>query len=144
MAEKLLQHALAAEPEPLKSLKVVSAGIAAGRGSRATDNSVTALKKVGLDLSAHSSRPVTQQLLDEAFVVLGMTETHRAMIELNFERVPKHLYLFRQFVSNGHDAEIPDPFGMDMRAYEACRDSMVEAIPALVKFLRTIVPPKSG
>lgn len=139
MAEKLLQHALAAEPEPLRSLKVASAGIAAGRGQRATDHSVTALKKVGLDLANHASRRITQELLDEALVVFGMTETHRAMIELNFERPPQHVYLFRQFVDEGRDAEIPDPYGLDLRAYEACRDSMVEAIPGIVKFLRKLV-----
>lgn len=134
MGEKLLQHALAAEPEPLRSLRVVSAGIAASRGQPATDNSVAALKKVGLDISKHTSQPLTQTLLDDALAVFCMTESHRAMIELNFGRVPKALHLFREFV--GRDPEIPDPFGGNFREYEACRDSMVEAVPSLVKFLR--------
>mgnify|MGYP001227056142 CR=1 FL=1 len=138
MGEKLLQHALAAQPEPLRSLKVVSAGIAAARGQPATDNSVCALKKVGLDLTAHTSRPLTQELLDQAVAVFCMTESHRAMIELNFERVPKNLHLFREFLGRDGDTEIPDPFGGNFREYESCRDSMVEAIPSLVKALRDI------
>ena len=137
MGEKLLRHALAAEPEPLRSLRVVSAGIAASRGHPATENSVAALKKVGLDLSGHASQPLTQALLDDAVAVFCMTEAHRAMIELNFDRVPQALHLFREFV--GRDAEIPDPYGGDFREYEACRDSMVEAVPSLVKTLRGIV-----
>ena len=88
MGEKLLRHALAAEPEPLRSLKVVSAGIAAARGQPATDNSVAALKKVGIDLSGHASQPLTQELLDRALAVFCMTESHRSMIELHFDRVP--------------------------------------------------------
>jgi protein-tyrosine phosphatase len=36
MAEKLLQHALAAEGEPLNQLTVASAGVAAGEGSPAS------------------------------------------------------------------------------------------------------------
>ena len=138
MGEKLLGHALAAEREPLRSLKVVSAGIAAGRGQPATDNSEAALKKVGLDLSNHTSQPLTQTLLDSALAVFCMTESHRAMIELNFDRVPKHLHLFREFVGRDGDTEIPDPFGGSFREYEACRDSMVEAVPSLVKFLRSL------
>jgi protein-tyrosine phosphatase len=138
MGEKLLQHALAAEPEPLRSLKVVSAGIAASRGQPATENSVAALKKVGLDLSSHASQPLTQALLDKAVAVFCMTESHRAMIELNFDRVPKHLYLFREFFGLDGDSEIPDPYGSCFRDYEACRDSMVEAVPSLVKALREI------
>ena len=144
MGEKLLRHALAAEPEPLRSLQVVSAGIAAGSGHPATENSVDALKKVGLDLSRHSSQPLTQALLDGALAVFCMTEGHRAMIELNYARVPKNLHLFREFVGRDGDTEIPDPFGCSYRDYEACRDSMVEAVPSLVKFLRGLVcPPRS-
>lgn len=138
MGEKLLRHALAAEPEPLRSLRVISAGIAAGSGYPATENSVAALKKVGLDLSGHSSRPLTQDLLDEALAVFCMTESHRAMIEVSFDRVPKNLHLFREFVGQDNDSEIPDPFGGNFREYEACRDSMVEAVPTLVKFLRSL------
>ena len=136
MGEKLLRHALAAEPEPLRSIQVVSAGIAAARGQPATDNSVAALKKVGIDLSGHASQPLTQELLDRALAVFCMTESHRSMIELHFDRVPKNLHLFREFIGRDGNAEIPDPFGGNYREYEACRDSMVEAIPSLVQHLR--------
>ncbi len=137
MGEKLLQHALAAEPEPLRSLKVVSAGIAASRNQPATSHSVSALKKVGIKLDEHGSQPLTQAMLDQAVAVYCMTESHRAMIELHFDRVPKNLHLFREFVGRDGDAEIPDPFGGDYSEYEACRDSMVEAIPSLVRHLRS-------
>ena len=144
MGEKLLQHALSAEPEPLRSLQVVSAGVAASRGQPATENSVAALKKVGLDLSRHSSQPLTQALLDQAVAVFCMTESHRTTIELGFDRVPKNLHLFREFIGRGADTEIPDPYGGSFREYEACRDSLVEAIPSLVKFLRGQVVADQG
>lgn len=140
MAEHLLRHALAAEPEPLKSTPVISAGISAREGDGPSENSVFALRKVGLDLERHRSRPLTQSLLDEALAVFCMTETHRAMIEINFHPVPAHVYLMRQFMRDTSEPEIPDPYGLAMKHYEACRDSMVEAIPALVEFLRTLAP----
>jgi protein-tyrosine phosphatase len=31
--------------------------------------------------------------------------------------------------------EIPDPYGMHLSAYEACRDELVSAIPSIVKFI---------
>src|SRR3954469_7640476 len=67
MAAALLQHALAVEPEPLRSFKVISAGVAARAGEVVSENSVIALKKVGLDVSQHRSQPLTQKILDEAF-----------------------------------------------------------------------------
>ena len=138
MGEKLLRHALAAEPEPLRSLQVVSAGIAASRGQPATDNSVAALKKVGLDLSGHTSQPLTQDMLDRALAVFCMTESHRTTIELGFDRVPQNLHHFREFLGRDGDTEIPDPYGGSYRDYESCRDSMVEAIPSLVQHLRRV------
>ncbi|MFT3828205.1 MAG: low molecular weight protein arginine phosphatase [Opitutaceae bacterium] len=141
MGAKLLQHALAAEPEPLRSLQVVSAGIAAARGHAATDNSVAALRKVGINLVAHGSQPLTQEMIDQAVAVFCMTEGHRVSIETSFERPPKRLHLFREFLGAEHDPEIPDPYGGDFREYEACRDSMVEAVPSLVRFLRSVVAP---
>jgi protein-tyrosine-phosphatase len=98
------------------------------------------MKRVGLDLSPHASQPVTQQLLDGALAVFCMTESQRAMIQLQFTRVPKHLYLFRQFLQPPGDPEIDDPFGGPLRVYETCRDNLVEAVPSVVEFLKTITP----
>jgi protein-tyrosine-phosphatase len=142
MAAGLLQHALAAQPEPLRSLRVVSTGIAARTGDRVSENSVLALKKAGIDIAAHRSQPLTQALLDGALVVLCMTGSHRTMIQLQAETPPTHLYLFREFLPSPTDREIPDPYGGPLRVYEQCRDEMVEAIPSLVARLKTLVSAK--
>lgn len=142
MAAGLLQHALAAQPEPLRSLKVVSAGVAARRGEPVSENSVVALRKVGIDISKHVSQPLTQDLLDDALAVICMTESHRAMIQLQAEPAPRHIYLFREFLTQKGDQEISDPFGGPLRVYELCRDEMVEAVPSLLEFLKTQVQSK--
>jgi protein-tyrosine-phosphatase len=142
MAEGLLQHFLAGQGEPLKSLRVISAGIAARRGDPISENAAIAMKKVGIDLKAHASTPLTQRLLDEALLVLCMTESHRAMIQLQFDPAPEHLYLFREFLPQPVDPEVDDPYGGPLGVYESCRDSLVEAVPSIVNFLKTIVPGK--
>ena len=139
MAAALLQHALAAEPEPWRSLRVISAGVAARPGEPVSENSVYALKKVGIDLSQHRSQALTQQMLDESLAVLCMTESHRAMIQVQADPVPKNLLLFRQFAPGDGDKEIGDPYGGPLRIYEAARDEMVESIPALIAYLKTLV-----
>ncbi len=140
MAAALLQHALAAQPEPLRSLRVVSAGVAARAGEPVSENSVIALKKVGIDLSQHRAQALTQQMLDEAFVVLCMTESHRALIHVQADPPPKHLFLFREFMPGAGEKEIADPFGGPLKIYEAARDEMVESIPSLIAHLKTLVP----
>ena len=135
MGAALLQHALRAQPEPLRSLVVSSAGVASRGGEPASPNAVAALKKVGIDLKGHSSRHVTQEMLDEAFLVLCMTESHRDMIEISADPVPKRLHLFKEFTGHNGSWEIPDPYGMHLSAYEACRDELVDAIPSIIAFL---------
>jgi protein-tyrosine-phosphatase len=142
MAAGLLQHALAAQPEPLRSLKVISAGLAARAGERVSENSVLALKKTGIDISGHRSQPVTQELLNGALIVLGMTDSHRTMIQLQGEPPPAHLHLFRDFLPSTSGREIPDPFGGPLRLYEQSRDEMVEAIPSLIAHLKQLVAAK--
>ncbi|MBS0664034.1 MAG: low molecular weight protein arginine phosphatase [Verrucomicrobia bacterium] len=137
MGAGLLQHALAAQPEPLRSLRVESAGVAARHGERVSENSVIALKKAGIDISGQVSRPLTDALLDEAMAVLCMTESHRAMIQLQAAHPPKNLFLFREFMPQRGDKEIADPYGGPLKVYEAARDEMVEAIPSLIEFLKT-------
>jgi protein-tyrosine-phosphatase len=144
MAAALLQHALLAQPEPLRSLKVISAGVAARPGESVSENSVIALKKVGIDLSQHRSQPLTQQMLDDALAVICMTESHRAMIQVQADPVPRNLFLFREFMPGAVEREIGDPYGGPLRVYEAARDEMVESIPALVAHLKTLLPAAPG
>jgi protein-tyrosine-phosphatase len=139
MAEGLLRHALAGQPTPLKSLRVVSAGVAARTGELVTENSVYAMKKVGIDISGHRSQPLTKELLDGALAVLCMTELHCATIPLMFDLPPKNIFLFREFLPPSAEKEIADPYGGPYALYELCRDEMVEAIPTLIEQLKKLV-----
>ncbi|MDX2111742.1 MAG: low molecular weight protein arginine phosphatase [Verrucomicrobiota bacterium] len=143
MGAALLEHALKAEPEPLRSLKVESAGVAAYDGDLTTQNTIRALHKVNIDVTNHRSRRLTREMIDDALAVFVMTESHLVMIEQYFSKLKTPIHLFREFLPEGENGDIPDPFGSDLRTYEACRDSMVEAIPAMIKYLRTLVEPKA-
>lgn len=144
MAAALLEHALKAQPEPLKHWRVASAGVAARGGERVSENSVTALRKVGLDISGHSSQPLTPQLASQADVIFVMTESHRSMVQLMFEPPPKHLYLLREFMPGETEKQIGDPYGGPLSVYEACRDEMVEALPTVLEFLNQLATAKAG
>jgi protein-tyrosine-phosphatase len=139
MAAALFRHAIDAEPEPLRSLFVDSAGVSALAGYPASANAIETMRKCGLSLGDHRSKPLTQDLLDTALAVFCMTDAHRAMIEMQSPRPPQNIHLMREFIDTA-ELEIPDPFGMNLAGYEAARDSMVEAIPSIVAHLRNIVP----
>jgi len=143
MGEGLLRHALAAEAEPLCSIPIISAGVSARAGDAVSENSVFALKKVGIDIAAHQSQPLTQAMLDSALLILCMTEAHRAMIRHQARPVPRELRLFREFMPVGNRREIADPYGAPSALYEACRDELVEAIPSVLAHIKSLLPVKS-
>ncbi|MBN2068256.1 MAG: low molecular weight protein arginine phosphatase [Opitutales bacterium] len=139
MAEKLLEHALKAEDAPLSNIKVISAGVSAWDGEAASPNSVKALKKVGIDLSKHRSRELTRDLMDKATLVVAMTQAHLQMIRQFFPNSRAQLMLVRELLPPPADPEIGDPWGSDLESYEACRDSIVEAIPSIVTHLKLLL-----
>ncbi len=137
MGAGLLRHALAPLPEPLGSLRVTSAGVAARPGEPATGHAITVLRRSGIDISGHRSRPLEQDLLDGALAVFCMTEAHRTLIQLRASPPPGSLHLFREFMPAAADREIADPYGGPLGVYETSRDEMVEAIPSLLAYLKT-------
>ena len=138
MAQGLLAHALSAQPEPLRSLKVISAGVAAHTGEPISENSVMALKKVGIDISHLHSQGLNQEMLNNALVVFGMTESHLTIIRSRARPAPENLYLFREFLPAPAAHEIGDPYGGPLRLYESARDEMVEAIPSIIERLKQL------
>ena len=136
MAEALLRATLVKRGQGLERLKVASFGLAAEDGLPPSANSVKAMQRIGLDVSGHSSRLLTQADVDRSIVIFGMTESHLAALHARFDVLPAFVLLLRDVLSTEVPRDIPDPFGGGYRDYEECRDSMVEAIPAMVEFLR--------
>lgn len=131
-----MQHALSSEAPPINQLQIVSAGVAAGYGDPASSHSVSVLKRVNLDLSRHKSLALTQDLIDRAFAIFGMTQSHLDILEHYYPELPDRVHLFREFIPENTELEIPDPYGQNLQAYADCFDSMVEAVPSIVSYLR--------
>ena len=136
MAEALLRATLVKRGQGLEKLKVASFGLAAEDGQPPSANSVKAMQRIGLDVSGHRSRLLTQADVDRSIVIFGMTESHLAALHARFDVLPAFVLLLRDVLPTDVPRDIPDPFGGGYRDYEECRDSMVEAIPAMVEFLR--------
>ena len=136
MAEALLRATLVKRGQGLEKLKVASFGLAAEGGQPPSANSVKAMQRIGLDVSSRRSRLLSQADVDRSIVIFGMTESHLAALHSRFDVLPAFVLLLRDVLPTDVPRDIPDPFGGGYRDYEECRDSMVEAIPAMVEFLR--------
>ena len=58
------------------NIAVCSAGTDAVAGAPATDGAITTMRRQGLDLGQHTSRPVTESLVAAADLVVAMERRH--------------------------------------------------------------------
>jgi protein-tyrosine-phosphatase len=66
-------------------INISSAGTWAAKGSRATPDALDVLSAVGVDASAHRSRPLRRKHIEEADIIVAMTSVHATEIQ---EKVP--------------------------------------------------------
>lgn len=137
MAERLLRHALDAEPEPLSSLYVRSFGTGAFPGQPASENTVYALAKVGIELKDHCSQAADEIDPSTGLAFFCMTHAHQQTLLNYWDVDPAKVFRVREWVETP-PGDIPDPFGMDVTAYEQCRDAIVESIPSILAYLRKL------
>jgi protein-tyrosine-phosphatase len=101
----------------LTGITVCSAGMAAETGSPPSQNAIIAMDEKGIDISSHRAVQATAELLDDADLIICMSDWQRQALSGR--------YRDRVTVIPG---EVPDPFGGDLDRYRACRDQLAEAI----------------
>jgi protein-tyrosine-phosphatase len=102
---------------------IESAGLFAEDGAPASENAVAALKKYNIDLSAHRSQPVTEDLLRQCDLILTMTEGHKKLLEA---MAPEKTFTLKEYA--GADGDISDPYGGDLEEYEEAAQEIYDAL----------------
>ena len=132
MAEVLFNDMVKGQP----ALKGVSAGLMAVDGDPATSYAIKALKDYKLDLTAHRSRMLTRSMLEQAVLVVTMTDAHTAELLRRFPEFSQKVVRLTEFCSAPKPVDIPDPIGQSMGVYRTTRDAIDTALAALVRHLQ--------
>lgn len=109
---------------------VVSAGLAAYRGSPAAPEAIEILRKDGIDLSGHESQPVTEDLLAHCDQILTMTRSHREAVLSSFPELSSQVRLL-----SPQSEDVPDPIGAGMDEYLRCKDMITHCLNHLLSEL---------
>ncbi len=80
MAEAILRKAIKESGRSIEEYSISSAGISTANGMSASENSIEALKEIGIDLSNHKSKVITKKLIDESDIILTMTKSHKEIL----------------------------------------------------------------
>ena len=111
--------------------EVISAGTATVTGLPASIGAMDAMQQMGLSVDDHTSRPVNIYLLEEADLVLTMTEDQKKAI-LNFcPDAADKVFTIGEFAGTAID--IPDPFGMPVEEYIKCAKTLETLIKAVAE-----------
>ena len=129
MAEKLFDDLLLRRG--VTDYEVSSAGLAAMDGDGAMPCACEVLAEMGLSLTAHRSRKCCVAELQEAALVVTMTEHQREVLLPCLEE--DKLVCLGSF--GGGD--IGDPYGNGIIIYRKCRDQIAAALDKLWDFLQT-------
>ena len=95
-----------------------SAGLYAMPGDPITPNAAAALADFGIpalphnDYTAHRARPVTEELLAEADIVVGITAAHAMELMMRYPGMASKITTF--------ESDVPDPYGGSAEVYRAC------------------------
>jgi protein-tyrosine-phosphatase len=133
MAEHLLRRRLGSN----SGWKVCSAGLSAGSGMPASRAAVEALKELRTTISSHQSRPMSDELAEEATLIVAMTASHREQVQTLFPRAADKTYLLKSFDPSAPDADVEDPIGSSAETYCQIRDTISGALPGLVSYMKT-------
>ncbi|MCA9173670.1 MAG: threonylcarbamoyl-AMP synthase [Planctomycetales bacterium] len=131
MREQLAQR-LTCQPSELeqRGVMVMSAGIAAMNGARASIEAVTTMSKLNIDISDHESQPLTERVVRFADLILTMTRGHRDAICAQWPEAAERVHLL---CHDGRD--VSDPIGGPESVYQQCATQIEAQLPDWIEQL---------
>ncbi|MHC4396998.1 MAG: L-threonylcarbamoyladenylate synthase [Planctomycetota bacterium] len=124
MFRKYLAEKLGCEVDHLekKGYKVCSAGTMGIIGVPASPEAVAACAAKGIDIKAHRSGALSQQLVEECDFIYAMSRAHcQRVVAFSSKAADKCVLLVE-------GREVPDPIGQGQEVYDSCAELIEEAV----------------
>jgi protein-tyrosine phosphatase len=131
-AEMVLKRML-----PSQRVNVSSAGTLGIEGGTPLQTGIKQARIRGYDISRHSSRGITKDMLDNADLILVLDDSHYNYIK---KRSPENLYRTRYLRGWEDEVEIPDPYGGDDEDYSVGYDEIVKSCEGLIDKINAMIP----
>jgi len=106
------------------AITVLSAGVAAGDGYPASNNAISAMLDEQCDLKPHCSTQISQEILNNASLVLTMTDKHLRTVKAICPKA--NAYTLCEYAGEG--SNISDPFGGNLEIYRQCAAQIKQLI----------------
>lgn len=112
-----------------------SAGTAALKGKPMAPNAIAVLEEIGFDPEPHLARQVSQEMVEEADLVLAMGPSHAAALRRLEGEPSRKVHALPEYAI-GVTGELSDPYGYTMFAYRNTARQLYEYVQAVLDRLR--------
>ena len=102
---------------------IESAGLFANVGGTASDEAIEALDKMGIDLTFHQTKPITEELIEKSDIFLAMTQAHKELLK---PMAGDKVYTLKEYA--GENGDISDPYGGDLEEYEETANEIYDTL----------------
>ena len=102
---------------------IESAGIFATIGLSASEEAIKAVDKLGIDLTFHQTKPITEELIEKSDIILTMTEAHKELLK---PLAGSSVYTLKEY--GGLAGDISDPYGGDEEDYDETAKEIYDAL----------------
>lgn len=147
MAESFLRSLLDNEPSLSGRFTVASAGISAYEGEAASREAASVmLSDWGLDISGHRSTALSDEHIEDSWLILTMTRSQRDYIISSYHDAMGKIFTLKEYageknflpllVQYDYSMDIPDPYGRSLRYYNQCASEIRQAVAGLAEKLK--------
>ncbi len=112
---------------------VASAGIFAHPNDMITEMAQRQLDKRNIDFSTRHSVQISKALVDEADLILSMTNNQRRLLVQSFPSAADKIHFLGDYTNRGDD--VVDPYGQNMRAYNKCSNAIEDMLNILYEMI---------
>ncbi|MBN2288430.1 MAG: low molecular weight protein arginine phosphatase [Candidatus Glassbacteria bacterium] len=135
MAKAILEKLLKEKKLKIK-VAVNSAGIISLGGSPASRTAVEVCRENGVDLSGHQSKRLTENLIQDADLIIVMEQMHQELLLKSSAVAQQKIRLLSEFAADRSvGSEIRDPYGGDKYHYEQAYRDIELCLQGLVSSL---------
>ena len=135
MAEYILQKELM--KEGVEDVLVESAGVIAYDGDHAASRAIGEMSRHGVDMTSHRTRRLTNEMIDEAELILVMELGHLNAILHSAPSATEKTFLMASFIPDHPDKEIGDPYGGPETLFTETYETIIASTRQIVARLKS-------
>jgi len=138
MAEALMRKSL--RDLGKNDIAVSSAGVSAMSGMPPSDETIALMEREGLDVAGFESDALTNDMIDDADLVLVMEAMHKEAVIERVSAARGKTFMLKEYGSPAESCasstlDVPDPIGRPMEDYEYCFDAIKKHVERIAKLI---------